>query len=572
MAFQVGQKIGDYEVLAVLGAGGMGQVYKVRNLISDRVEAMKVLLPNLEADPELADRFLREIKVSASLDHPNIAALRTAQRVDNQLVMIMEFVEGTTLDKLSQQGPLPMATAVDSVCQVLSALSFAHAHGVVHRDIKPANMMLTPAGVVKLMDFGIARVTADRRLTQTGKTVGSLFYMSPEQIKGGAVDARSDLYSLGVSLYELVTGHRPFQGDSDYSIMAAHLQQNPVPPIQLDPNVPSALNEIILMSIAKDPVQRFQTADAMKAALASIGTLMGVTTPAAELPGTVVMPAAVPPPPIGTPVMAPPPTVAAPIMSAPPPPPPLPVARSGGGRRGLYMAIGAVAALAVLAVAVTQAPKFLHTKANNNQPQADTPAQTTAQTQAQTTAQPPPPAATPQVQSAASSSPVAAPPTQVAATPAPAQTPPAAVHTPPVSRPERHTTPAPRYATPAAEQAQPQAPPAQPPANSYPQTAAQPSDPGPSPAQSKELERLREEYNEMSVRAASVKGGMRSLESQMARSGLGMRGDMKTTESRMDYLMQEAMSSIQSGNAAAAKKSLDSAELSLETLERFLNR
>jgi len=154
MNLEIGSIVGDYQVVGILGAGGMGQVYKVRNVISDRVEAMKVLLPDLVNQPDLADRFLREIKVQGSLEHPNIAALHTAVRVDNQLLMLMEFVEGVTLDQKLKDGPLPAAEAVNYIMQVLSALDYAHARGVVHRDIKPANMMLTSGGVVKLMDFG----------------------------------------------------------------------------------------------------------------------------------------------------------------------------------------------------------------------------------------------------------------------------------------------------------------------------------------------------------------------------------------------------------------------------------
>ncbi|MCD6361863.1 MAG: serine/threonine protein kinase, partial [Armatimonadetes bacterium] len=270
MSFKAGDVVGDYEILGVLGSGGMGQVYKVRNRLTGRVEAMKVLLPNLEGDPELADRFLREIRVHAALEHPNIAALRTAQRLGKQLVMIMEFVEGTTLEELLDQGRIAVRDGVNYVCQVLAALSYAHARGIIHRDIKPANMMLTGGGVVKLMDFGIAKMAADQRLTQTGQTVGSLYYMSPEQIQGATeLDARSDLYSLGVSLYEIVTGKRPFEGDSQYSIMAAHLEETPAPPLEVDPDLPPALNDIILMAINKEPAKRFQSADAFRHALES---------------------------------------------------------------------------------------------------------------------------------------------------------------------------------------------------------------------------------------------------------------------------------------------------------------
>jgi hypothetical protein len=267
MPFQVGERVGDYEIVGVLGTGGMGQVYKVRNVISERLEAMKVLLPNLEGDPALADRFLREIKVLATLDHPNIASLRTAFRSGNQLVMVMELVEGVGLDERVRQGPIPVAEALDYFCQALSALDYAHSRGVIHRDIKPANLMVTPQGVVKLMDFGIAKPAGDRQLTRTGTTLGSLYYMSPEQVTGGPLDARSDIYSMGVALYEVLTGTRPFKGDSEFSIMAAHLEGQVVPPIQVNPLLGPVLNEIIMTAIAKDPAQRFQSAAAFRNAL-----------------------------------------------------------------------------------------------------------------------------------------------------------------------------------------------------------------------------------------------------------------------------------------------------------------
>src|SRR3974390_2227946 len=265
--FSIGQHIGDYEILSVLGLGGMGKVYKVRNVISDRVEAMKVLLPDLTSHQSLADRFLREIRLLASLNHPNIAALRTALTYENQLVMVMEFVEGETLANRIARAPISTADAGNYSDQILSALSYAHSHNISHRDIKPANMMLTPQGVVKLMDFGIARSGTDGSLTSTGTTLGSLNYMPPEQVRGESADARSDIYSFGVSLYELLTGKLPFQGDSQYSLMTAHLNQVPATPISLRRDLPPALSEIIMMAIAKDPAQRFQSADAFRAAL-----------------------------------------------------------------------------------------------------------------------------------------------------------------------------------------------------------------------------------------------------------------------------------------------------------------
>jgi serine/threonine protein kinase len=157
MALEVGERVGDYEIMGMIGAGGMGRVYKARNIISNREEAMKVLLPDLTSERELAARFMMEIRTLATLDHPNIAQLRTAFQFQNQLVMIMEFVEGVTLEKLSSEMAIPTDRMVDFATQALSALSFAHTHGVIHRDIKPANIMITTHGQVKLMDFGIAK-------------------------------------------------------------------------------------------------------------------------------------------------------------------------------------------------------------------------------------------------------------------------------------------------------------------------------------------------------------------------------------------------------------------------------
>ena len=200
MALEIGNLVGDYEILSLLGAGGMGRVFKARNVISNREEAIKILLPDLASEPELAARFMAEIRTLANLEHPNIAQLRTAFQFQNQFVMVMEFVEGTGLDKLATQSRLPLDRVIDYSIQVLSALSYAHSRGVTHRDIKPANLMITTHGLVKLMDFGIAKSTNEMQLTRPGSTMGSVYYMSPEQVRGGAIDARSDIYSFGVTL------------------------------------------------------------------------------------------------------------------------------------------------------------------------------------------------------------------------------------------------------------------------------------------------------------------------------------------------------------------------------------
>jgi hypothetical protein len=214
MTFRPGEIIGDYEILGPLGKGGMGAVYRVRNVISDRVEAMKEVLPGREQTPDLAERFLREIRVHATLRHPNITQLFTAFRRDQHLLMIMELVEGVNLEEILQRGPMPSGEAAACMAQTLEALEYAHAHGVIHRDIKPANIVVLPDGMVKLLDFGIARGESDRRLTLSGMVIGSLSYMSPEQVGGQSVDGRSDVYSVGVTLYQAVTG-----GDGHVAIL-----------------------------------------------------------------------------------------------------------------------------------------------------------------------------------------------------------------------------------------------------------------------------------------------------------------------------------------------------------------
>jgi serine/threonine-protein kinase len=532
MNLEIGTTIGDYQVIGILGAGGMGKVCKVRNVISDRVEAMKVLLPDLVNQADLADRFLREIKVQASLEHPNIAALHTAVRVDNQLLMLMEFVEGVTLDEKLKDGPLPPANAVDYIMQVLAALDYAHARGVVHRDIKPANMMLTPSGVMKLMDFGIARSSADHKLTQTGTTVGSLYYMSPEQIQGVvAPDARSDIYSVGVSLYELVTGKRPFDGDSQFAIMSAHLAGTPVPPVKVDPRLPQSLNDAILMSVAKDASARFQTAGAVRNALSRV---------AAELKPASATAATVTAAPVRRP--APAAQAAQPVSAAQPAKP--------GSRRGLWMGLGAVAAVVAIVAAVSIAP-WKGTGA--------APANVAAPA-----AQPP---------ASAPPAPVAAQPSQ----PEPQPQPSAATPTPaPVSQPVGKSQRAPARPAEAAQAvpavSQPVAPapaPASTPQSPAPQTAPQPAVSGPSRA---ELQQAREHLALLGVRASGIRTSLESLQRSQAASGMNLRGDMQQAATLMTTYLEGADAALNAGDVVQSRSFADKAERQVEKLEKFFNR
>ena len=275
MAWTPGTRIGDYEVVGTLGYGGMGEVYRVRHAISDRIEAMKLLRagqPASGASPnEMLDRFTREIRLLATLHHPNIAALHTAFRHEQELVMIMECVEGEDLGRRLPAG-LKLEESLRYTRQTLEALRYAHARGIVHRDIKPSNIMITPEGEVKLLDFGLALGglapgMADQRLTTTGALVGSLHYIAPEHISGEPHDARSDIYAVGVTLYEMITGRLPIEGANHLQVIAGHLQHAPTPPSQVNPKIPEALSATVLRALAKNPRERWQTAEAFLAAL-----------------------------------------------------------------------------------------------------------------------------------------------------------------------------------------------------------------------------------------------------------------------------------------------------------------
>ncbi len=577
MTEEANKRIGDYQILDELGSGGMGRVWRVRNVITDRIEAMKVLLPDLAGRQELAARFQREIKLMASLNHPNIAALRTAFTADNQLYMVMEYVEGTNLADRLEKGPIAVGDAVNYISQVLSAVSYAHQQHIIHRDIKPANMMLTPQGVIKLMDFGIARGGEERSLTMTGTTMGSLSYMSPEQVKGEATDARSDLYSVGVSLYEFVTGQRPFTATSDYSIMAAHVKEAPKPPVELHPGLPPALNEIILMAIAKDPAQRFQTADAFRNALSSVP--VAAPTPAMLEATTVDSMAALPNVPVA-PAATPAAAVAAlKSPTAPPPSPtptPMPPPAHGSGHRGLYMTLGALIVLAGLVVAGIYVPRISKTHANR--PDANSMQQTADTTTPSATpseAQPsqPAPADTPAAgaMSADSSQPPAAP----TATSASVDNSSAMQSAPPA------TAAAPEMQNPA--QSNPA--PAKPSHSHAKKVMAQNGSPGDmgAPPQgdsamaapeaanaSAQLEELEQTVDQLSNRAAAVNTGLDRLQQEQSAAGYGLRGDMVERQASLKANLFKAEEAMQHHDAARAKKYADLAGKDLEVLERFL--
>jgi len=614
MNVEPSKRVGDYEIIGVLGRGGMGNVFKVRNVLSDRTEAMKILLPDLANGQELADRFRREIKVLASLDHPNIAAFRTALTWDNCLVMIMEYVEGMTLATRVAKGPLPLAEAVDYTQQVLAALAYAHARHIIHRDVKPANIMVTAQQVIKLMDFGIARCASDATMTMTGTTLGSLYYMSPEQVKGEPVDERSDLYSLGITVYELLTGKRPFEESSDYSIMAAQINKQPKPPILLRTDLPAGLSDIIMKAVTKEPAQRFQSANEFSQAL----TGLALTRQLATIPREILSPPSLTPtlfaaatksiPVIATgPSEDASPRAQGAVQSPAPYPEPEPTpdqnavasaVRTRTPYRGLYMSLGALIVLIVLIAAGLYLPRrnVAHSAPPaqvSNIPAKDlNPAITAGVSNvgaSPATAQPGDNSANPHPRESGSSSSSSAPPTsnaQEAALPKqqPNQpAPPAAGSASASSNGHRinslppliqsHTETTERLGTTAVSKATPDASAtvgASP--NTTLMNAQASTTTAADPEWSSQHAALEDDFDRLSGRAESINGSLNALRDAQQVQGLGLRGDVAASQARMQRYLNHAQSALNSQNASDLKKYLGLAQTEIENLEKFLGR
>ena len=292
---------GRYQLGGLLGRGGMAEVHRARDLRLGRDVAVKQLRIDLATDPTFQARFRREAQAAAGLNHPNIVAVYdTGEEADPSTgvhvpYIVMELVEGHTLRELLRTGrQIQPEKALQFAMGVLDALNYSHKAGIVHRDIKPANVMLTSAGVVKVMDFGIARAVADTSatMTQTAAVIGTAQYLSPEQARGETVDSRSDIYSAGCLLYELLVGRPPFQGDSPVSVAYQHVREQPVPPSSLDPMVTPGMDAIVLKSLAKDPADRYQTAAAMRADIGRLLAGQDVTARAPRMPAAVPVSAA----------------------------------------------------------------------------------------------------------------------------------------------------------------------------------------------------------------------------------------------------------------------------------------
>lgn len=532
MPFEPGQRVSDYEILDVLGKGGMGRVYRVRNVISNRIEAMKVLLADFAGEAELGDRFAGEIRTLARLDHQNIGKLHTAIKVDNQLVMVMEFVEGFTLTDRAKQGPIPLQEVLSYMTQTLAALGYAHENGVVHRDIKPSNIMVTPHGIVKLMDFGIAKSNTDTMHTRAGTTMGSMLYMSPEQVRGTTVDARSDLYSMGVVLYELTAGRRPFESESTYAVLEAQLNATPQPPLELNPSLPKPLNDIIMTALEKEPMRRFQSAEAFRKALESLKApqpAAAAARPAASLPATMPIPA------------------------------------RSGSNRAIWMAAGAIACVLVLIAAAIAIPHFSKgkaasttvahqiEKANNQLPQVPS-------SNPQTDSSPAPAIQQPANQS--QSAPISEVKVQQNG---PRNAPANGVNRPVRSLQSQVIASAPPGGNTSAPTSLPPAQATAPPPVQAP--VVQPA--GPSQA---DIEKVQESLMQLHARADAIKGSVDNLRRQQAADGLGLSPEIAGAATRLDQYLQAADRASQSNDLAAAQRYMDNAEKQLGVLEAKFGR
>ena len=274
---------GRYELSHLVARGGMAEVYRARDQLLDRPVALKVLFPELSVDRSFVERFRREAQAAANLSHPNIVPVFDWGEDNGTYFIVMEFVDGRALSSiLRTAGPLHPDRAAEIAADVAGALSYAHRHGVVHRDVKPGNVLITEEGTIKVTDFGIARaVNTEESLTQTGAVMGTATYFSPEQAEGMGVDSRSDIYSLGVVIFEMVTGRPPFLGDTPVAVASKHVREHPPAPREINPGVPPDLEAIILKCLAKSPDHRYATGDDLRIDLLRFreGRAVGATSP-----------------------------------------------------------------------------------------------------------------------------------------------------------------------------------------------------------------------------------------------------------------------------------------------------
>ncbi|MCL6617261.1 MAG: Stk1 family PASTA domain-containing Ser/Thr kinase, partial [Anoxybacillus ayderensis] len=261
----IGKRLNErYKIVSLLGGGGMANVYLARDMILDRDVAIKVLRFDFANDEQFIKRFRREAQAATSLNHENIVSIYDVGEDEGVYYIVMEYVRGSTLKQYIQQhAPLSVPKALDIMEQLTSAIAHAHANRIIHRDIKPQNILIDEHGKVKITDFGIAVALSSTTITQTNSVLGSVHYLSPEQARGGVATEKSDIYSLGIVMFELLTGRLPFSGESAVSIVLKHLQTETPSPKAWNPSIPQSVENVILKATAKDPFYRYQSVQEM---------------------------------------------------------------------------------------------------------------------------------------------------------------------------------------------------------------------------------------------------------------------------------------------------------------------
>jgi serine/threonine protein kinase len=583
----IGKKIANYEITGKLGEGGMGVVYKGMDTNLARPVAVKMLTAELAHNPEIVERFRAEARAQANLNHANLAVLYAFLVEDGTAFMVMEFVEGQTFEQMIRaRGPVPPETALPLFKQALMGVGAAHRMGIVHRDIKPSNIMLNSAGVVKVMDFGIAKVVGTRGMTRTGMQLGTPAYMAPEQIQNKPIDTRTDIYALGITLYQMLSGQLPFQHESDFETMNSQVAATPPPMQQMFPYAPIQYQNVVMKALEKDPNNRFQTVEEFSAALENpdsvvpsgiAATVIAAGAGAAPTGRTVMEGSGVAKtsapssaPAIAKTVMQPgvapavaPTSIAVPgsAQALPPLPP-----KKGGWNSG-YTVAAIVVASAVIILAVVS---FTRKGSVVTSAQVNAPSSTSSQNSALGSPQVATPAPAPTVPDDLMKSGTAADPSAVSPVPGGGAASSAAMK--PVASVK---TGGPSVAV--------NAPGAK--VNVSPNGGVQVSAPGVSvsvPAQeappnmsgmsTQEVDELEHRIDQLSSRASAINSSLDRMQKQQAASGYGLRGDMVAAQASMKTNLQKAQSSMEHGDPVKAKKYADAAAANAETLEQFLGR
>ena len=559
----IGKQIANYRILEKLGEGGMGAVFKGVDINLDRPVAIKMLKADLANNPGLVERFRTEAKTQANLNHVNLATLYAFLVDQGTAFMVMEFVEGETFEQIIRnRGPLPPEQAVPWFKQALLGMGAAHRMGIVHRDIKPSNLMLNSKGIVKVMDFGIAKVVGTLGLTRTGMQPGTPAYMAPEQIQNRAIDVRTDIYALGITLYQMLSGQVPFSSGSDFDIMNEHVAVPPPPLTRMFPYAPVQYQNVVMKALEKDPDKRYQTVEEFGAALEhpeSIPAPFGATPVSPDVTRTVIATAVpssseataqAPVAPSRIAATTPASIPVSPVVAGPP------VAGKNRWNSRYTIAAGGVgAAMILLAILVFARKPAVVGVSQGNAPSPGSLNSLLVQPKAEVIlndgsplpnpGSPGGPSTISQVQSESTSN--KGETRGASAQPSP---------------PSRHSN--------ISEKETPFVPPAPEPLPDVNAPKDVPSaTAGMSPA---EVEELENRIDQLSTRVAAINNSLDHLQRQQAAAGYGLRGDMAAAQANMQMNLSKAQNAMERGDAAKAKKYADLAAASAETLEHFLGR